>query len=297
MSIADKLNYLLETKRLIRAALEGIGVEVSDTDTLRGYAGKIADAKVKPQSLTNFFLNSTLSDGEINRQLQRIDFANITALGGTFQGCLIQSVKVAVNKKFYSCPNVFRNCIHLTSIPDWDWSKNTNYEGAFYGCTGLPESEFGKLSFASATHLSNAFANCTQMTEMTLTGGNFASGKILGFSNVFQGCSGLERLDMSDLDPAGFPSFDHWLSGTSVKWARINNIGKRSAAVLQRFECPWGDGGDENRETVLWSLRDHSFDRAAAKYGAFTLYLSETTKGLLTEDEIAAITAKGFTIA
>ena len=297
MSIADKLNFLLGTKRLIRAALEGFGVEVSDTDTLRSYAEKIAGAKVKPQSLTNFFLNSTLSDDEINRQLLRIDFAQVTALSGTFQGSLIQSVKVAINRNFNSCPNLFRSCARLTSIPDWDWSKNTNYEGSFYGCASLPESELGKLSFLSATHMSNAFSYCTQITEMTLTGGNFASGKILGFSNVFRGCSRLERLDMSDLDPSNISSFDNWLSGTSVKWAKINNIGKRSAAVLQRFECPWGDGGDENRETVLWSLRDHSFDRAAAGFGKFTLYLSETTKGLLTEDEIAAITAKGFTIA
>lgn len=41
-SIADKLQYLLETKNAIKNALIAKGVQVSDTDTFRSYADKIA---------------------------------------------------------------------------------------------------------------------------------------------------------------------------------------------------------------------------------------------------------------
>lgn len=43
MSIAIKLNYLNVTKESIKDAIIAKGVEVSDNDTFRSYASKIAD--------------------------------------------------------------------------------------------------------------------------------------------------------------------------------------------------------------------------------------------------------------
>lgn len=51
------------------------------------------------------------------------------------------------------------------------------------------------------------------------------------------------------------------------------------------------------RQSLIDSLITYSFDRAAAGYGKCTIKLSAKTKALLTEEEIAQITAKGFTIA
>ena len=45
MSIADKLSYLLETKALIKAAIEAKGVTVPDNATFRDYANLIASIK------------------------------------------------------------------------------------------------------------------------------------------------------------------------------------------------------------------------------------------------------------
>lgn len=51
------------------------------------------------------------------------------------------------------------------------------------------------------------------------------------------------------------------------------------------------------RQSLIDSLITYSFDRAAAGYSNCTITLSAKTKSLLTEEEIAQITAKGFTIA
>ena len=51
------------------------------------------------------------------------------------------------------------------------------------------------------------------------------------------------------------------------------------------------------RKSLIDSLITYSFDRAAAGYSNCTITLSAKTKALLTEEEIAQITAKGFTIA
>ena len=44
-SIADKLNYLLETKRLIKQVIIEKGVEVSDSDSFRSYIDKISEER------------------------------------------------------------------------------------------------------------------------------------------------------------------------------------------------------------------------------------------------------------
>lgn len=59
----------------------------------------------------------------------------------------------------------------------------------------------------------------------------------------------------------------------------------------------WGDGSEENRRSLVDSLLTYSYDRAAAGWSAATVALSETVKARLTDEEIAAITAKGYTIA
>lgn len=60
----------------------------------------------------------------------------------------------------------------------------------------------------------------------------------------------------------------------------------------------WGTGGKENRMSVVNSLITNNIDRTKFEAsGAATITLSATTKALLTSDEIAQITSKGYTIA
>ena len=50
------------------------------------------------------------------------------------------------------------------------------------------------------------------------------------------------------------------------------------------------------KDSILY-LFNNAFDRATAGYSkAFTIKLNATTKALLTEDEIAIATNKGFTV-
>lgn len=53
----------------------------------------------------------------------------------------------------------------------------------------------------------------------------------------------------------------------------------------------------DSRERMVDTLLTDSFDRAAAGYSALTISLNSATKNILTDEEKAAITAKGYTIA
>lgn len=60
----------------------------------------------------------------------------------------------------------------------------------------------------------------------------------------------------------------------------------------------WGTGGEENRQSVVNSLITNNIDRTQFEgAGNATITLAYKTKALLTEDEIAQITAKGYTLS
>ena len=53
MATIDKLNYVNETKGLIKNALNDLGAEISDEDTFRSYVGKINDLYEEYSSIQN----------------------------------------------------------------------------------------------------------------------------------------------------------------------------------------------------------------------------------------------------
>lgn len=79
----------------------------------------------------------------------------------------------------------------------------------------------------------------------------------------------------------------------------LTNLGKAAAATT--FDLRNKNWGDDTivagaRQTLVDSLLTNSFDRAAAGYGTLTLQLSPEALARLTSDEVAAITAKGYTL-
>lgn len=80
----------------------------------------------------------------------------------------------------------------------------------------------------------------------------------------------------------------------------LTNIGKaQAAATLDLQNKNWGDDTivAGARQTLVDSLLTYSYDRVAAGYGTTTLRLSPQAFARLTAEEVAAITAKGYTIS
>ena len=85
---------------------------------------------------------------------------------------------------------------------------------------------------------------------------------------------------------------------SSLVFALIKNIGKSTLTAYDFGGASvWGIGDEENRQSLIDSLITYSHDRASNGMATATIKLSANTKALLTEEEIAQITAKGFTIA
>lgn len=83
-----------------------------------------------------------------------------------------------------------------------------------------------------------------------------------------------------------------------LRYMRIVNLGQSELTDYDfSLATVWGTGSEEARQSLVNSLLTDSYDRAAAGMAPATVRLSTASKAALTSEEIAAITAKGFTIA
>jgi hypothetical protein len=92
-------------------------------------------------------------------------------------------------------------------------------------------------------------------------------------------------------------------SCSKLKYISIGQLGTNTTFTSIDFSPTiWGTGDtDEEKATNVQSIVDtlltNSFDRASAGYSTCTIKLRTATKALLTTEQLAAITAKGYTIA
>ena len=187
--------------------------------------------------------------------------------------------------------SMFQGCSALSAIPWLDTSAVTNMQSMFYGCSAL--SAIPWLDTSAVTTMSSMFYGCSALSAIPL----LDTSAVRGMSHVFYQCVSLSRIE--GIDMSSVTNATGILSGCSaLGFALMRNIGKSTLTAFDFSSATvWGLGSEENRQSVIDSLITYSYDRAAAGMSAVTIKLSANTKGLLTEEEIAQITAKGFTIA
>ena len=173
--------------------------------------------------------------------------------------------------------SMFSGCKSLQIVPNYNTSNVNNMEYMFDGCSSITKLPIFDTSNVNSMHF--FFRNCSSLT--TIEGISFKS---------------YSASTMSSSELFG-P-----ISNTSIRKAVFKDIGYQSASVQFNTERldNWGVNTDEiqdARQSLIDSLITYSFDRASAGYPTCEIKLSSNTKQLLTEDEKAQITAKGFTIA
>lgn len=111
------------------------------------------------------------------------------------------------------------------------------------------------------------FYNCSSLTALYLS--NFDTSTTTLMECMFDGCTALTSLLLG-------PNFFKTSAVTSIDFSSCSK---------------W------TNETVVTSLVTNSYDRAAAGLNTLTLKLHANTKAVLTDEQKATITSKGYTIA
>lgn len=119
--------------------------------------------------------------------------------------------------------------------------------------------------------------------------------------NAFAGCTALERIEMIDGNHTSRVLSGLADAGESLRYMLMKGLGSIANSVVSKYWQLeslrlWGEGGEENRKSLVDSLLTYSFDRAKAGYSTYTVTLHADALARLTDGEIAAIAAKGYTI-
>lgn len=192
---------------------------------------------------------------------------------------------------------IFMLCDRLANlkIGDWDTSNVTTFSELFYGCSNLatiPEI-CAKFNTQNATTFSQMFFSCSRLGELNLT--NFDTQKVVNLSHTFFNCPYLHTLDISSFVVSSVTNVTNMFHrDKSLKILKFPNMGQLKADTDNNKTIYIGDSPLDR--VSLESI--FTYDRVAnGLTNALTVQLSAVSKALLTAEEIAAITAKGYTIA
>ena len=231
-----------------------------------------------------------------------IDTSNVTSMEQMFTRCYrLQKVPLFNTSNVISMQNMFYYCSSLTSIPAFNTSNVTRMDYMFYYCNCI--TTIPAFNTSNVTRMDYMLQNCSSLTTVP----ELDTRNVRNFNYMIANCYSL-----TTIEGISFKSFadstmkNNYICGittsTSIRKAVFKDIGYQSTAVQFNTSkiTNWGVNSDEipdARQSLIDSLITYSFDRASAGYPTCTITLSDNTKSLLTDDEKAQITAKGFTIA
>ncbi len=245
-----------------------------------------------------------------------------------FAGTAIQQRSITLNKPT-DCNYMFRQCTSLNYAPSMDYTKVTNAIGMFYGCT-----RFGAIygiDLANATNITNLYYGCSNAyTPFSNTVIKAPNATLAG--SLFRNCTNLQRYDV-DLDlPAATNVTYMFRDCTSLTTVGNINIpvavntnsmfiNCTSLTAVGTITAPASNAhtqmfGNCNNLTTIGGLvfsqgtvdlstcplTRESFLNIANSLLESTspttsgLSLSDTTKSLITDEDIAIVTAKGWSV-
>lgn len=300
-TINEKLTYLNETKEAIKTAITNKGVTVEDADTFRSYAEKIdsivggasIDTYIETsfessekyigtkaiKELPDFTYTGTSANTKLNTErffnglrglkiMPKIDFGTNrpSSFNYFFYDC--QSLEDISNlleldtTDVATCNYMFYNCFALTNIPEFDTGKSTTFNYFLYADNASSRynlQSIAKLNFESVINVANMFYTSTTDAYANLT-------DLGGFENLGK-------------------AFTSTRSNYSNYTLNIKQLTKLTYDSLMN---------------IINNLYDLNLTYDVANGG--TLYtqkivLHADCLGLLSDDEIAIATAKGWTVS
>ena len=296
------------------------GFYIKDTANQLIFIGlAVADAS----SITDMSYMFSICPGLTSLDLTGLDTSAVTNMESMFSICpgltsldltgLDTSAVTNMGAMFASCPGL--TSLDLTGF---NTSAVTDMGSMFSGCSGLTSLDLSSFDTSAVTNMSYMFELCFSLTSLNLS--SFNTSSVTSMKSMFNYCQRLTSLDLSSFDTSAvtdmiFMFYDCSsltslnLSSFDTSEAIIDNMFIKCLAITSLILGPnffktskttflaFSDCDQWTNDTVVTSLVTNSYDRATAGLSTMTLQLSANTKAALTDEQKAAITAKGYTIA
>jgi len=158
-------------------------------------------ADVVPASLCAWFRDcANLTDLS---GLGYLNTANVTNMSYMFSGCAgLESLNLGsfVTEKVTNMSYMFQNCSSLSNltISSFNTAKVNSFSYMFNGCRSLTALDVSHFTTPAIGSMDYMFAGCSGLTTLELSSFDFSS-RNPSLSNMFNGCSQLQSIYVSDL--------------------------------------------------------------------------------------------------
>lgn len=190
--------------------------------------------------------------------------------------------------------NAFSN-ISRIDLTNFDTSNVTNMYSMFSNCSGLTSLDVSSFDTSNVTTMHNMFGGCSSLISLDIN--NFNTSNVTAMDYMFYGCSSLNTLNLGQFDTSNVTSNNGFVSDCyeldTLIW---HNLGKASGWKSIGF---WNltKLGQTNHQALADTFVNNSYDRASAGYSRCTLNLHSDVVARFTNEEIAQMTSKNYTIS
>jgi surface protein len=219
------------------------------------------------------------------------DTSKITDMSNMFSGCGILATIVPFDtSSVTSMHYMFNNCSSLVTIPQLDTSSVTSMNYMFNNCTSLVT--IPQLDTSKVTNMSNMFYGCNKLVIIP----QLDTSKVTNMSNMFQNCNNI--CDIPELDCSSCTSLNTFFGYNNLSY--LNKFGGWKNYGMQKSATNVSNVLDKapylGKESVL-NIINGLYDRKSAGYSVLTLKMHANHLAMLSDEEKAIATNKGWTLS
>ncbi len=239
------------------------------------------------------YMNNMFSGCTSLTTVPEFDTSNCTQMNNMFNGCT--SLTTVPEFDTSNCTHMllmFNNCTSLTTVPEFDTSNCTSMATMFGNCeklTTVPE-----FDTSNCTSMSQLFSGCKSLTTVP----PFNTSKVENFRYAFADCYELESLPLFDFSV---------VKSTSIEVFGISSTNFEKLTTLGGFKdlkYDWTGIYGLNRcpnltyESVMNVINNlYDFRSNGDSSTTRTLKLNANSLALLTDDDKAIATSKGWVLS
>ena len=224
--------------------------------------------------------------------------------GGLFKGCKARRINMTgVKTLSTSLADLFSDCVNLEEVEgfsDIDFSSVIDISKIALN-SKLRHFDFPEC-FANVVAVASAFDGAAELDTLNFHNYGFGS-KVKSWLGFFG--NHVYRKAYGHIDVSSANQYFPVVNGSNVLRCEMRGIGTSEnwtsmyCVKATNWGAPDEDGTDPdgNHQSMIDTLLTYSFDRAAAGYSTCTITLNKDIKSRLTDEQIAAITAKGYTLS
>ena len=222
------------------------------------------------------------------------DTSNVTTVQYLFQSCnRLRKVPALNTSNVTNFKGIFYSCQALPDVPLFDTSKGTDMSEMFYNCYKLQT--IPEFDFSNATSMSSMFYGCDALYEIP----NINCKKVTQLNGWTSSCYSLVKIGVIDCDSmtnAQGLAFNSNPCSNITTRGGFRNLGMKSSVSGTNGDYFLYNLVNLTKESLL-NVLNLLYDRASAGYSVLTIKMRPHHLAMLTDEEKAIATNKGWTLA